>query len=91
MTLDLSFRLDDFARRLEALEHELAELRALARPAAPEPSILPPPLVPPAPVVAQPAAAPPAPRPAPLPTQPAREPREIDLSVLFGAKALAWA
>jgi uncharacterized membrane protein len=91
MTLDLSFRLDDFARRLEALERELAELRALARPAAPEPSVPAPLLVPPAPVVAQPPAATPAPRPAPLPPQRAREPREIDWSVFFGAKALAWA
>ena len=43
MTLDLSSRLDDFARRLEVLEHELAELRQLARPQAP--SVPPPPVV----------------------------------------------
>ena len=29
MTLDLGSRLDDFARRLEVLEHELAELEGL--------------------------------------------------------------
>ena len=55
MTLDLSSRLDDYARRLEVLEHELAELRGLARSAAPAPSVPPPPVVPPAPVIAGPA------------------------------------
>jgi uncharacterized membrane protein len=93
MTVDLRYRLDDFAHRLEALENELAELRQLA---LPEP-------VPPAPVVPAPPAGapvatesripPPAPKPAPqpLPPLPTREPREIDWSVFFGAKALAWA
>ena len=85
MTVDLRYRLDDFARRLEALEHELAELRQLARP---ELVVPPPPVVPP-----QPALQPPVQKPAasPPPRPPAREPREIDWSIFFGAKALAWA
>ena len=32
MTVDLRYRLDDFARRLEALERELVEIRQLAQP-----------------------------------------------------------
>ncbi len=92
MTLDLSSRLDDFARRLEVLEHELAELRGLARSAAPAPSVPPPPVVPPAPAIAQPPQPPPTLSPVPpLRAEPARPPREIDWSVFFGAKALAWA
>jgi uncharacterized membrane protein len=88
MTLDLSFRLDDFARRLGALERELAELRQLARsqpfPARPAPEMQ---SAPPR----RPSQPPPVPpKPAPLPPVP-RERREIDLSVFFGAKALAWA
>jgi uncharacterized membrane protein len=91
MTTDLTSRLDDFGRRLEVLEHELAELRQLARPVTPAPSVPPPPVVPPAPVVAEPPPLPPLPRPVPPPPRPADVPREIDWSVLFGAKALAWA
>ena len=92
MTVDLRYRLDDFARRLEVLERELAELRQLAFP-EPEPELPPAPAVPPAPAwqPAPPEAPPPAPKPEPLPQLPAREPREIDWSVFFGAKALAWA
>src|SRR5213083_3642564 len=87
---DLTYRLDDFGRRLEALEFELAELRALAHP-EPEPF----PTQPAAEVQEPPARRPspkaPAARPQPLPTRHARPRREIDWSVLFGAKALAWA
>jgi uncharacterized membrane protein len=82
---NLTYRIDDFARRLEVMEHELAELRQLA---APEAVVAPPPVAPPAPVVAKP---PPLPPPQP-PRRPAPPPRrEIDWSVLLGAKALAWA
>ena len=89
MTLDLSSRLDDFARRLEVLEHELAELRGLARSAAPAPSVAASRVVPPPPAFRTAAAdAEPV---APLRAEPARPPREIDWSVFFGAKALAWA
>ena len=87
MPPDLSTRLEDFARRLTALERELAELRQLAqsREAAPPP-IPPPPLAPPAPVSPPPASPPP---PARIPK---REPApQFDWSVLIGAKALAWA
>jgi len=67
---DLGGRVEDFARRLEALEQELAELRraAAAMPAAPvvpPPPVLtppPPPLVPPTPAAAKP---PPVPMPPP--------------------------
>ena len=88
MTVDLGFRLDDFAQRLAALERELAELRQLAHA---EPAIPPPPVVPPPAAVAPPR---PLPAPAPLPPappRPANPPREIDWSIFFGAKALAWA
>jgi uncharacterized membrane protein len=87
---DLTYRLDDFGRRLEVLERELAELRQLAHP---EPAIPAPPVVPPPPRVAveRPAAAPRPRPPAPPPRRPAAARRELDLSVLFGAKALAWA
>jgi uncharacterized membrane protein len=90
MTVDLGFRLDDFARRLEALERELAELRQLAYP---EPVVPPPPPTWEPPVATEAHIPPPAPKPPaqPLPKPPAREPREIDWSVFFGAKALAWA
>ena len=83
---DLTYHLDDFDRRLRAMERELSELKALAHP-EPEP-------VPAAPVVPPPAAEPPFPRLAarPLsPPRPAPPPREIDWSIFFGAKALAWA
>jgi uncharacterized membrane protein len=85
---DLTYRLEDFARRLEVLENELAELRQLVRP---EPVVPPPPVVPPAPVVAEPPPAPPLPRPVLPPPRPLQPRREIDWSVFFGAKALAWA
>jgi uncharacterized membrane protein len=93
MTVDLRYRLDEFARRLEALERELAELRRLA---FPEPVVPPAPAVPPPPAwepVATESPIPPPSKPAvqPLPKLPAREPREIDWSIFFGAKALAWA
>src|SRR4051812_20636411 len=83
---DLTHQLDDFDRRLRAMERELAELRTLAHPG---PVVPPSPVVPPAPVAVEP----PRPRPvAPLPPRrPARPPREIDWSIFFGAKALAWA
>ena len=90
---ELPDRLDDFSRRLEVLERELAELRqvTVATPAAP--SIPPPPVVPPEPIVARPAPHPPAPprMPPPPPLAPPRPRRELDWSVLLGAKALAWA
>jgi uncharacterized membrane protein len=80
---DLSYRLDDFGRRLAVLEQELVELRRLARP-EPEPA--------PAPVRWEPVAPPPAPPPAARPApKPERARREIDWAALFGAKALAWA
>ena len=92
MTVDLRYRLDDFGHRLQVLENELAELRQLA---FPEPIVPPAPVVPPA-TAWQPAPTPtttrpPAPRSEPLPKLPAPEPREIDWSIFFGAKALAWA
>src|SRR5690242_10890950 len=80
---DLTYRLDDFGRRLAALEHELAGLRAAA---APEPEPAPVPVVPP-----PQASHPPRPKPAASPMRPVRPRREIDWSVFFGAKALAWA
>lgn len=87
---ELPARLDEFARRLNALERELAELRRLARPEAATPPILPPPVVPPAPEYTRP---PPSPPPARVARPVAeREPtRQFDWSVLVGAKALAWA
>src|SRR5262247_2773658 len=64
---DLTYRLDDFGRRLEVLEHELAELRALARPEMkPEPA----PVAPPAPTLPPPVGAPLRPKPTPAPRQP---------------------
>jgi uncharacterized membrane protein len=90
MTVDFSSRLDDFAKRLEALEQELTELRHLAHPetAIPPPPVVPPPAAP-EPFPPQPAAEmrrPPSRRPSPKAPR-----REIDWSVLLGAKALAWA
>ena len=76
---DLTYKLDDFGRRLGALEHELADLRALVDPQPERVPAAPPP--PPPPVVE-------APRPRPV--APPRPRREIDLSIFFGAKALAW-
>ena len=86
MTVDLRPRLDDFARRLKVLEHELAELRRLA---STEPAAPPPPTW--ERVAAESRIPPPAPKPVAQPSRPARKPREIDWSVFFGAKALAWA
>ena len=81
---DLSYRLDDFNRRLAIMEQELDELRrsvrserkpdtqrVLWKPATPPPS-------------APPRTASPA-------RKPVRARKEIDWSALFGAKALAWA
>jgi uncharacterized membrane protein len=85
---NLTYRLDDFGRRLEVLEHELAELRTLARP-EPEPAPAPParpPLPPPVGEPVRPKHAPPP----PLPPPPVRPRREIDWSLFLGAKALAW-
>ena len=81
---DLTDHLEDFDRRLRAMERELAELRAIAHP---EPVVAPAPIVPPA------AAEPPRPRPVTPPPspRPVQPPREIDWSIFFGAKALAWA
>src|SRR5438034_2500109 len=83
----LSYRLDDFGRRLATLEQELDELRRVARredvSEAPQVGWKP----------MKPSPAPPrATRPAAVPApKPARARREIDWSALFGAKALAWA
>ena len=79
---DLSYRLDDFGRRLAIMEQELDELRRSSRP-EPKPEhrrfsakpVTPPPSAPPR-------TATPAPK-------PVRVRREIDWSALFGAKALA--
>ena len=81
---DLSYRLDDFGRRLAIMEQELDELRRSTRP---EPK----PETPPVlwkPVTPPPSAPPRTATPAP---KPVRKRREIDWSALFGAKALAWA
>ena len=84
---DLSYRLDDFGRRLATLEEELDELRRVARreEVSGAPQVGWKPLTPPP---APPRATRPAAVPAP---KPARARREIDWSALFGAKALAWA
>jgi uncharacterized membrane protein len=77
-------RLDDFARRLRALEAELTELRRSARP-APEPE--PEPREWTSPVWASP------PPPVEEPPAPAPEPRprrELTLADLLGARTLAW-
>jgi hypothetical protein len=81
---DQTLRLDDFERRLHALEAELTELRRAARPA-------PPPRQAPAPAV-RPTERPPLPkRPLPPPT-PVEPPwwSGLTLADLFSAKALAW-
>src|SRR3954466_5326031 len=80
-------RLDDFARRLQAMERELGELRTATQPAA-GPARAPAPA--PTPVFP-----PPRPMPAPIGGRkpPKRRPRElpqIDADMLFGARALAW-
>jgi uncharacterized membrane protein len=85
-TSELTGRLDDFARRLAGLEHELQDLRRLAREEAP---VAPPP--PP------PRAEPVRPTPPPRRATPAWDERlraslpEVTLDSLFGARALAWA
>ncbi|MEK6275368.1 MAG: DUF2339 domain-containing protein [Actinomycetota bacterium] len=86
---ELPDRLDDFSRRLAALERELAELRQVARPTPPAPVVPPPPTVPPEPVVARSPVPPPPPR-FEAPPMPPRVRRELDWSVLLGAKALSW-
>ncbi len=84
---DLTYRLDDFGRRLETLEHELAELRTLTQvephPTRPAAELQRPPS-------RRPSSTSPARRAAPPPRGPARPPREIDWTIFFGAKALAW-
>jgi uncharacterized membrane protein len=87
---DLPDRIDDFSRRLAALERELAELRQIARPAPAAPSVPPPPVVPPEPVVAAPTPLPPPPPRFQPPPMPPRVRREFDWSALLGAKALSW-
>ena len=81
-------RLDDFARRLQAMERELGELRTAARP-APEPE----------PAPARASAPAPAPVPAAMPVRwappkhtarPRRQLPRIDADMLFGARGLAW-
>ena len=88
---ELPDRIDEFARRLAALERELAELRRLAQPASAAPLVPPPPVVPPEPVVAAPRPLPPPPARIPAPPTPPRVRREVDWSMFLGAKALAWA
>src|SRR6476620_400124 len=81
---DLSYRLNDFGRRLAIMEQELGELRRSTR-SEPRPD------TPPVlwkPVTPSPAAPPRTASPVP---KPMRVRREIDWSALFGAKALAWA
>jgi uncharacterized membrane protein len=88
MTLDLGSRLDDFARRLEVLERELAHLRQLAHTA----QAIPPPFpARPAPEMRRSPSTRPSPKEPRRETSPKAPPREIDWSVFFGAKALAWA
>lgn len=87
---ELPDRLDEFSRRLAALERELAELRQLAQPAPKAARVPPPPVVPPEPVVAAPPPLPPPPPRVQPPPTPPRVRRELDWSALLGAKALSW-
>jgi uncharacterized membrane protein len=102
-TSDLLRRVEDFARRLGALERELGDLRRAVSAAAPTatPVPVPPPPTPaPQPVVPPP---PPAPTPAPVaikqPLSPAAPPAPkepawwtgLTFADLFTAKVLAWA
>ncbi len=76
-------RLEDYDRRLRAMQFELAELKHAVRSQetpVEEPKPLPVPLAPP-----------PQPKPKLPPPTPPRPPREIDFSDLLGARALAWA
>jgi len=88
---NLTYRLDDFGRRIELLERELGELRTLVEreaelaPAPVARSPLPPPVGEP---VRRRQAPPPPPPPPPRLT--VRPRREIDWSLFLGAKALAW-
>ena len=81
MTTSLHERLEDYDRRLRSMQWELAELKlALRNQEAPvqEPQPIPAPVPPP-------------PRPAAkVPTAPRQPRRDIDLSDLLGARALAW-
>jgi uncharacterized membrane protein len=92
--------LDDLARRLAALEHEVADLRRTVK-GAPRPASKPTPARPAAPVVSRPAptlpprrAEAPAPRPSRVPPtrRPAAPPRRPPLTAadLFSAQSLAW-
>jgi uncharacterized membrane protein len=86
-------RLEVFARRLEELTRELAEIRRLAEGA---PFVETAPVAPQRPVAAPPPAPPP-PKPVPRYPEPEPEPgpsvwdREVDWGDLLGAKGLAWA
>src|SRR5829696_419178 len=94
-------RLNGFERRLRSLERELADLRRAAaqeaaapvacdtvsQASAPPPAPLPPRAFPPPPAAAPQRPSPPRPSPQ-APPAPPREP--LDLSFLFGARALAW-
>lgn len=90
---ELPDRIDEFSRRLAALERELEELRRLTQPSSAATWAPPSPVAPPEPVVAAPPPLAPPPAhvpPLPPPTSP-RVRREFDWSVFLGAKALAWA
>lgn len=79
-TAEVHARLDDFARRLQAMERELGELRMTTQP-KPTPAPVAPPRRPmPTPDVGA----------APRPPKRRRELPQIDAGMLFGARALAW-
>lgn len=90
MTEELLRRVAGLERRLRGLEAELAEVRALARAAAPKAPAQPEPSPAPPPPWLLPARTPPPPRTPP----PLRAPRfvlpEIEVEDLFGASTLAW-
>ena len=85
-TADVHARLDDFARRLQAMERELGELRTAPQP-GPAPAPSPVSATAPPPPTARPA---PAPRAVPRPPKPRRAWPQIDAGMLFGARGLAW-